>query len=444
MLFFAESTPTRAAALESQALSHLPITIDYSRIAWNASAQTRLISALKHPSRVIRIAINGPRKNFDRIFKALDLPFPRLLSLELRNMGGNVEPILLASSLMTSIKSIRHLRLADVHLTSFLPIFSVTRALVILDLTVDTLFCQAGGASLLTHLQRIPHLRELEVSTQPFHSNFKERPPITTVSLAELSYLHFSGQCNEIEWFVAGFIAPSLRQLRISVAESLPTLHIPRLSRFIRVAGFIFYAARLSFTGFNRLATSMFAHHLSTNDRTTMTTFRTSSEAHIRSTLSPMLAMLEDVFLCISIPYTFHGTLLRDVVHWRKFFEELRNVKVLRLHHGLEREVADMLQQPTVNPSSPAQDEVDLDATPPGHTINGSRNMFALDIFPLLEKIKVYARTSDPIGEGELVSVLGSFREYAIARQQVGRPVEVVWETNRELPKHYKMDDVGA
>ena len=152
----------------------------------------------------------------------------------------------------------------------------------------------------------------------------------------------------------------------------------------------------------------MFAHHLSTNDRTTTTTFRTPAEAHIGSSLSPMLAMLEGVVLCISIPYTFHGRLLRDLVHWRKFFEELRNVKVLRLHHGLEWEVADMLRHPTVNPS-PAQDEVDLDATtPPGHTINSSRSMFALDMFPLLRKIKVYARTSDPIGESELVSVLGA------------------------------------
>lgn len=103
-----------------------------------------------------------------------------------------------------------------------------------------------------------------------------------------------------------------------------------------------------------------------------------------------------------------------------------------------------MLRQPTVN-SSLAQDEVDPGATtPPGHTINGSRSMFAQDMFPLVEKIKVYARTSDPIGEGEIVSVLGSFREYVVARQESGRPVEVFRKTDRELPNYYTLDGVGT
>ena len=445
LLFFTENTPTRAAVLESQPLARLPIFVDYSRIVWNTGAQTRLISALRYYDRVFRIAINGPRKDFDKICKALDLPFPALVSLDLHNMEGNIEPIFLASSLMTSIKSLQYLRLANVQLSSFLPLLSVTRALIFLNLTVDTLFCQTGGASLLTHLRRIPHLREIQVFIHPLLSNLKQKPPITTVLLTELSYFHFSGQSNEIEWLVAGLIAPSLRALRVSVTDFLPTLHIPHLSKFIHVAGIIFEAARLSFLGF-RLTTSVFAPPHSINDpaRIGIATFRTPSQAHLGSALSLMLATVEDVFLCISIPFTFHGPLLRDLVHWRKFFEEFRNVKVLRLHHGLEREVAVMLRRPTVNPS-PAQVEGDPDATtPPGPTINSNRSTFTLDIFPLLEKIVVYPRTSDGIGEGELLSVLEQFKEYAIARQQVGRPVQVLWDANRELPRVYMLPDVSA
>jgi hypothetical protein len=434
VLFFAESTPTRAVAVESQSLSHLPIVVDYSGIVWNAGAQTRLISALRYPHRVLKIAINGSRKNFDKICKALDLPFPELVSFELHNMQRSVEPILLASSFMTSIKSLRHLRLANVSLLSLLPLLSVTRALVSLNLTVDALFWQTGGASLLTHLQCIPHLREIQVSTLSTLSNYMRKPPITTVLLAGLSYFRFSGQCTEIEWLVAGLVTPSLRELHISVSGFFRTLHIPHLSKFIRVAGIAFSAARLSFWGPTPTAT-MFAPPHSTR----MVTFRASSKAHLGSALSPMLATLEDVFLCISNPLTFHGPLLRDLVHWRKFFEELRNVKVLRLHHGLARGVADILRQPTVNPS-PAQEEVDPDATttPPGPTTNSSRSIFALDIFPLLEKIVVY------IGADELVSGLESFREYAITRQEVGRPVKVLWSLNRDLPRLFMLPDVGA
>ena len=447
LLFFVESTPTRAAALESQSLSHLPIVIDYSRIDWNAGAQTRLISALRYPNRVHTIAINGSRKNFDKICNALDLPFPTLVSFELHNVGGNVEPILRASSLMTSIKSLRHLRLANVELSSLFPLLSVTRGLVLLNLTVDTLFCQTGGASLLTHLQRIPHLRQIRVSTQPLTSSFSERPPITTVSLAKLSSIHFVGHCTEIEWFVAGLITPSLRELRISAVEYLPcpTLHFPHLSKFIRVAGIIFLSARLSFWE-SSVTISMFAPPHSTNDQTRIATFRTSSKTHLGSALFPMLATLGDVFLRISAPLTFHGPLLRNLARWRKFFEEFRSVKVLRLDHGLATEVADMLRRPTVNPS-PVQEEVDPDATttPSGPTMNSSERIFALDIFPLLEKIVLYARTSDgSIGEDGPVSGLESFREYAIARQQVGRPVEVLWNTDRQLPRLYTLHDVGA
>jgi hypothetical protein len=444
LLFFAESTPTRAAALESQSLSHLPIHVDYSEIVWNASAQTRLISALRYLNRVVRIAINGSRKDFDKICKALDLPFPALLSFELHNMQGNEEHILLASSFMTSVKSLRHLRLANVRLSRLLPLLSATRALVYLNLTVDTLFWQTRGASLLTHLQRIPHLREIQITTQSRISNHMRKPPITTVSLAELSYFHLSGQCTEIEWFVAGLITPPLRVLRISVVESSPTLHISHLSKLIRVAGIVFLGARLSFSG-PTLATTMFAPPHATR----MVTFKTPSNAHLGSALSPMLATLEDVFLCISSPFAFRRPLLRDLAHWRKFFEELRNVKVLRLHHGLATEVADVLRQPTVDPS-PAQEEVDRDATtttrPSGPTMNSSNgSIFTLDLFPLLEKIVVYPGTlNSSIGADQHVSWLESFREYTIARQQVGRPVEVLWNMNRNLPRAYTLPDVDA
>jgi hypothetical protein len=217
---------------------------------------------------------------------------------------------------------------------------------------------------------------------------------------------------------VAGLTTPSLRRLYISVVESVLTLRTSHLSKFIRVAGIIFFAARLSFSRFD-LTTSMFAHPHSINGWTRIVTFRTPSEANLGSALSPMLATLEDVFLCISIPPAYNRPLLRNLVHWRNLFEKFRNVKVLRLHHGLETEIADVLRQPTENPS-PAQG----------------------DLFPLLEKILVYARR--PITKDEFVNGLEPFREYAIARQQAGRPVEVLWNMPLDgVPRYYMLPDVG-
>lgn len=86
----------------------------------------------------------------------------------------------------------------------------------------------------------------------------------------------------------------------------------------------------------------------------------------------------------LTLPFillTFHGPLLEGLVLWREFFEELRNVKVLRLHHDLATEVTDMLRQPTVNPSRP-QEEVAPDVTTTtssGPTMNSSSRIFGLD-----------------------------------------------------------------
>ena len=452
LLVFAESTPTRAAALESPSLSPLPIVIDYTKIIWNLAALTRFKSALRYSSRVVKISINGSRKDFDKVCKALDLSLPALRSLELHNMYGNIEPIVQASSFMTSIKSLQHLRVFNMQrLSSFLPILSVTRALVALDLTVDTLFHQSGGASLLTHLQSIPRLRELQVFRQDYFTNSLERPPITTVLLAEFTDFYFSGKFDEIEWLVAGLITPSLRRIHISATMRPlqdPTIDIPHLSKIIRAANITFSAARLSFVGLG-LTTSMFSHTHLIDDRTSIVTFRTLSSTHLGSAFSPMLATLEDVFLCFTISFPFYRPLLRDLVYWCEFFEKLRNVKVLRLQHGLETEVANVLRQPAVDPSSPAQEAVDPGTTtPPSPTINSSSGgIFALDILPLLEKIVVHADVKPserPPGNDEISLALEPFREYVNARRGAGRPVRMQWFQNGGFPRCYMLRDIGS
>jgi hypothetical protein len=62
-------------------------------------------------------------------------------------------------------------------------------------------------------------------------------------------------------------------------------------------------------------------------------------------------------------PIMSRGSLLGDVP-WRKSLEEFRDVKVLRLYHGREMEVADMLRKSIAN-SLPAQEEMKPDATMP-------------------------------------------------------------------------------
>ena len=252
--------------------SHLPIIVDYLNATWNASLPERLISALRYPDRVCKIAISTRESEFDsetrsnRISKALsralDLPLPSLESLELYNIR-NVGSILLVASFVTSIQSLRHLRLGG---STLFPILSVTTSFVELALSVDSIPCLTRG-ELLTNLECMPRLRNLQVTTQLQVFSFEEMPLTRTFLLAELTCFRMSTKYARIlEWFMAGLAAPSLRELYISVPENRhSTLHIPHLSNFIRVAGMDFFAARLAISR-QTLTTSLFTRPPSIDD----------------------------------------------------------------------------------------------------------------------------------------------------------------------------------
>ena len=442
-LHFSHDTPSRAVVLER--FSHLPIIVDYNGTTWKAGALQRFLSALRYPDRVHCITFTQPKKVFDEICKALDSPFPALVVLEVQN-AHHEQPIFLPTSFMTSVRSLLYLRLIGARLTSLFPLLSVARALTHLTLSIDTVFCPMAGASLLAHLQHMPRLRSLEVSVRLDLANEHIENPSTTAFLPELTCFRFLGGRTETERFVAGLVTPSLRELRILVidlvAEVSPTGQIANyVSKSIRVAGVIFLAARLSMslTSPDSPKISLFAYPHSINDPPSKKfTFNMQTAIKLGSALSATLATLEEIFLSgfDHIPFYF-PSLFGSWVPWREFFEAFRNVKVLRLHHGLEKEIANILRPPNVN-SPPLQGEVGPDAmTASGTPIDSNDSPFTLNIFPSLEEIVVYPRTPNAsIGADERASVLESFGLFAIARHQAGHPVRVSWNIDGRIPRY--------
>ena len=134
-----------------------------------------------------------------------------------------------------------------------------------------------------------------------------------------------------------------------------------------------------------------------------------SSIAEISSELSEMLATVEDVTVAFLLPTTYRNDTV-NLALWCRFFEHLQNVKMLRLQHGLEIQVADILRQDDTQP-----------------TIN---------LFPSLEGIAVYKRDlyHIPIPESGRTSGLGPFEALVSARQQAARPVKVYWHRDQVLP----------
>ena len=402
-LCFAANTPTKGAVLDR--FSHLPIIVDFENVTWKASTPKRLISALRYPDRVCRIAITGSYHDH-RIIKALDSHFPALESLELDDVA-NFEDVLCSKSFMTSIQSLRHLQLYGADPTSISQLLSITRSLVDLSLYIHSVF-STEGASLLTHLQHMPRLRNLKVTTSLYFS--EEAPPTTPIMLPELTCLHFVGESTQVEWFVAGLDTPPLQELHISTTDpsivgNIPhTFDIPYLSKFIRVTGIVFLAARLTFSG-PRLTTSLFTHpHSIDVPPSKIVTVKAQFAANPGSNFSAMLAALEDIFLSFTPELMTHLSPLRDLVPWRKFFEKLSNVKILRLHHGLETRFADVLRQPT---DPPPQREVDTNATTlSGTPINSNGNQSTLDIFPSLEEIVLYTNAAIDEESASVESIL--------------------------------------
>ena len=336
--------------------------------------------------------------------------------------------ILSASHFMASIQSLRRLELDSPHYClQSLEVLSVTTSLVDLTLNVATIFT-LNEASIFTHLQRLSHLRNLQVSTLcGFHME-DETPHTTTTLLAELTYFSLSADCSEIEWFVAGLVAPSLLELHLSIHDT-PDILPPNVSEFIRAAGIVFFAAQLAIS---RRRVWTFQSSLSAQpfsiDEPPSKIVTIEAESLARAS-SPILATVENIFLSLSDPVEVN---LPDVFNFAplgKLFEEFRGVKVLRLHHGLETEVADMLRQPTVD-ALPAQ-EID------------SGRESSSDIFPSLKEVVVYPRTSDmSISETERASMLESFGPFATARQQDGRPVKVFWDADGKVPRYFMTDSL--
>jgi hypothetical protein len=163
-----------------------------------------------------------------------------------------------------------------------------------------------------------------------------------------------------------------------------------------------------------------------------------SAIAQVGSELSTMLATVEDLFIAFYPPYIHFGSLRVDVA---PLLEKLHNVKILRVQHGLETEVADVLreynEQPTTNHLSPIPDGADSGATISSDIpINPSR--FNMGIFPSLEGVEVHPKVPGTrIPESERASYLEPFEELVMARQQAGRPVKVHCNADQVLPTSF-------
>jgi F-box-like len=416
-------TPHRAPrAIVLTRLPSLPIVVDYgSTTPRTLREQNRAAAALRYPDRVRRIVLKASDLELDGVYRAIKRSFPSLESFECAS-GPKFD--LPTTIFRGYAPSLRHLHLENVRLGSLSPLLSSTTGLVDLNLEVDNVVCPSPAPPLLTHLQGMPCLRRLQLRlpTPHFHSISGPVLPVGVpdiVRLLGLTHFQFIGSRYCLEALAAGLAAPFLQDLNIKFLGHLST-HPQHLPRFIRDVEGLFFAVLVeSMPSHCRISLLTRPHspdepprRITVEDTTSY--FVWSGPAMLRARLSTV----EQLFFHDPYPLPYEKSLLGvqldgHSISWREFFEQLRNVKILRVQQSFVLDVARFLSQNC--------------GEPPSHLLP------ALEEIELRSAFERYTRIYDK-ASGD---VLSAFDPFITARQQAGCPVRIYWIAEPALPSPY-------
>jgi len=416
-LLFTEHRSGRAIAIRR--LPPLPIVVDYRFGARLAQTQLRMISALAYPDRVCGITFNmspGQSEHSSELLAAMNQPFPSLKRLELNwpsSVGLHTPPPFVTAQ-TPHLRSLKFIG----GVTELCRVLPYTTSLVDLTLRFHTITFLPLDTQLLVRLQGLSSLRRLKVETwdadMPDHPSRRE-----DVILPTLTSFSFAGSMALLEALMAGLAAPSLQELRISVyprAISSPT----HLTSFIRNSGRRFFSAQLNPTGREiNLVMTTHSHSHSTDDPPfKIIASRMRSIRLMVVLFSEALATVEDIFLASPFYLESLASPIQDTFHGNTFFTPFCSAKIIRVSPGIEREVGEMFCNEELSPDLlPALEEIELNATMPSCT-------------PIR------------IDENEVIPLLEPFKPFVDARQRVGHPVKVHWNTDRVLPEYFCNTDI--
>jgi hypothetical protein len=389
-------------------LPPIPIVFDFSFGVDTIKKQNRMVSALKYRDRAVAVDFIGSEVALERFLKAMRHPFPALESLVLGCLG-KWNHDLPNTFLQGSAQRLRRLKLAGVTLSSLSQLLSSTTGLIDLDLDIDTMFCPSPAASLPTYLRCMPSLRCLALAeSYPIPFNGIRSVPITEkediISLSKLTCFHFSGYRIHLEGLLARLAAPSLQDVHIRLYDRPPTPPILHLPRFIRDVERPAFSAEFEFVG---PWPPIFV--LQSVGEPPLRLIALKNILAILRTLSDMTATVEDLLFTHSSQTISRRPLARQHFPWRTLLGQFRNVKILRLRHKVVLHVAEFFRQ------------------------RGEKG--ALNLLPTLERIELHPGGHDALfSESVRACVLNSFQPFVAARERVGRPVYVFWNTDQVLP----------
>jgi hypothetical protein len=257
---------------------------------------------------------------------------------------------------------------------------------------------------LLRTLSLLPHLGRLEigfrfpVSKRDIERQLLQSPITTHVTLPNLHFFGFEGVSTYLEALLPHITTLLLETLVVHFFNQ-PTFSVPRLLQFMtttellrfNTVKFVFHHEAVSVFVYSSVGTGVCSFDV--NVYCEHFDWQVSSVAQIFNVLSPLLSDVVDITLDYrehTLSSEWHNQANRT--QWRELLGSFRNVKTLRVHNGLVRDLSCCLQ---------------LDGKPP------------LELLPELT---------------ELVCPVGSvhnkiFSAFVHEREVAGRPVNLIGET---------------
>ena len=393
----------------------LPIIINFMNTYRDISGSNlqRMRTALeRHRGRVRGIAFRGESVQFDKYFERFsevtESTFPMLESLDM-NFRYCDAPKLVDTFLGGSDPSNSHLRRLKLRGVSFASIYGVlssSTSLTDLYLLTDFILSPSSERLLVACLQAMSCLRCLTLFLPPRRdppkSSSQPPTPKDVVVLSKLTRFLYSGPSVSLNALTAGLSAPSLRHFNVQFPDAIwpPIVHLPR---FIDEIGSHYHTIHVTLLNgdfylrfFDQPASELIDPCLELESHP-----KDFPESIIRmsSVVSARLSVAENLLI------SFDETATEEYVPWRWFLQRFPSVKTLQT-------------------MSPNNDSIALYLLQ-GHEEHDDNLVF----LPALEEIELckYPEANyDSSYEAHIKSQLAAFEPFVSARQQAGRPVNVV------------------
>ncbi len=361
-----------------------------------------IMLALQHRDRVCRISLGMPAPSLQKVITAINDEFPILEFLSIAPPTKHNTHLILPSTFQAPQLRILFLD----HFASPIgsPLLTTAVGLSILTLLWIHPSTYPHPNQLLQTLSLLPHLEAFDIgfrspiSKRDLEGQLLQSPITTHVTLPNLYRFDFGGVSIYLEALLPRMTTPLLETLIVHFFNQL-TFSVPRLLQFMTTTEnlslnsvrFLFHHEAVTVfvyssvgTGVCSFTVDVYCEHLD---------WQVSSVAQIFNVLNPLFSDVVD----LALDYREHTLSLEwhnevDRTQWRDLLREFRNVKTLRVHNGLVRDLSRCLQ---------------LDGEPP------------LELLPELT---------------ELVCPVGSvndktFSAFIDEREIAGHPVKLIGET---------------